>query len=154
VSDARGWRGKLAPFAVELHPPGGAPLSLLGRIDAGVYRLIAERRGQRYEIALSEQIEHHAGQPRAQVEAVLRPLGPGLWASVEPVEPGTAAAARGVTLLLRIETRSEALDRGGPVFDRLGGGPALARLLSPPRWTATLRFDSDGEALRQPTTLS
>lgn len=145
-----GWVGRLAPFTCQLQPPGGAPLLLSGRIDAGRYRLIAERRGERHELDLSERIERSADGAFAWVEPRLHhPFGPGLWLTLEQAPAASAAA-----LTLRLETRSPALERGAPVFERLGGGPALARLLAPPRWTATLGFDANGEALRKSPDLS
>jgi hypothetical protein len=156
VSEAPGWVGRLAPFTCQLQPPGGAPLRLSGRIDDGRYRLIAERRGQRHELELSDRIERSADGAFAWVEPRHHPLGPGLWLTLEPAPPpaSAAAATRAVALTLRLETRSPALERGAPVFERLGGGPALARLLAPPRWTATLAFGADGEALREPADVS
>jgi len=153
VSEAPGWVGRLAPFTCQLQPPGGAPLLLSGRIDDGRYRLIAERRGQRYALELSARIERSDDGAFAWVEPCHQPLGPGLWLTLEQPPP-SAAAKRAVALTLRLETRSPALERGAPVFERLGGGPALARLLAPPRWTATLGFDANGNALRKPGDLS
>lgn len=145
MSDAPPGARRLAAFSCELHPPGGAPLEVTGRIEGGHYCLFAARRGQRYAVELSSCVEHTEGGAFAWVEPGTRPLGPGLWVTLSPADAG---AARAVALSLRLETRSAALERGAPLFARLGGGPELARLLSPPRWTATLGFDAAGAPVR------
>jgi hypothetical protein len=139
-----GW-ARLRPFQVTLEPPGDGELELSGHVEAGGYVLRATRGEQRLEVSLPARALLDAPQPVALVEPTRSSLGAGLH--LQLVTERTADG--GHVLAMRIETPSFAVDRGRRAFARLGAGPELARLVAPPRWAATLRFDADGHPLRR-----
>ena len=55
-----------------------------------------------------------------------------------------AQGAEGPPLRLIIEPASAAGERAAPLFPRIGGNPALVRLIVPPAWSAKLEFGADG----------